>query len=226
MPEAQTLTADNPHLAELRALTDRPPGILPALKKIVAVGAVYDPETGFSLRDQHWLKYLFEFCAANRLTIDPEFEIVALNGAQGDFLDPALKVKADILVSCLIPTPEYVATRNQETRVKPGYFVSPHAGPDAWRKAARETGARLIVTYSDHDEIDIADFASRDYVEGPARTVTAPTGKRNHRFVMKTLLRRDWADGLRQAGAVLQSGAKTPRKKPRRSAEPQIMVYE
>jgi len=173
------------------------------LKRIVAIGAVYDTADGFSLRDRYWLSHLFAFCEKNRLTIDPEFEVVPLNFAQGEsFFDPAFKTKADILMSCLIPTPEFVASRDSETRKRPGYLLDPRAGPDSWRDAARETGARLITVFKDHDEITAADFKSPAYVYGSefAAPARREAGGREHRFVVQTLFRRDWKEGLARAG--------------------------
>jgi len=215
MSTVQTLKANHPQLAVFQKMAREMTGHNPLakpLKRIVAVGAAYNPERGFSARDLRWFTHLFMFCAEHDLAIDPNFEIVPLNLRDGqDFLNADFRksndISADILMACYIPNATAAARGSSPSNDPWWHAVSPHhTEPDAWRVAARETGARLIVNYVNNpdSELSIRDFKSANYIEGPVQNMNIDHMEiRPWYWSFQTLLRRDWKEGLARAGIGL-----------------------
>ncbi len=218
MAELKVIRSDHPQLKEFRAAAAetmaREPLVQP-IKRIAAVGAVYDPQEGFSRRDLFLLAYTFRYCQEKGISISPDFEIVPLDLRGGhDFLDPSLVLHADAVISCLITRPDVKAVWADGREVDPALLemlqrrepslrTSPFHSETAWREAALRCGARLVTAFSHLSEINGNDFIGSDYVMSRPLGVRAPFdtySSKVDKYRMDILFRRDWKEGLMRAG--------------------------
>ena len=184
---------------ELCARHDSPPEITPPMRHIVAVGADYRTERGFGARDRLWLAHALSFCDTHKVPLAPDFTIHPVNLATGeDFLDPKIKFKADILLSCFIVDPEKFSFDKsvRPSRYENGYLQSPWHSREAWAEAARKAEARLIITFNRAHEIDSTYFVRPDYQAGPTQELIAPIGSIPKSYRLESVLRTDLAHQL------------------------------
>ena len=187
-----TLKSTDPVLAEIaaysREITKRHPATVlidAPFTNIVAVGSVCDTAgiRGISPRDKHWIKLSRDACKDVGLNWAPDFTLAQPNIATNkiDFLDPKIHIPADMLVVCFVPTRSHAErihkehNKNLPQDLQLGYAQSPHNGRMGWQAAAKQSGARMIVTYSSgkeerghfvsaQQEIDANYFTGKNYV--------------------------------------------------------------
>ncbi|MDD5586519.1 MAG: hypothetical protein PHY92_06130 [Alphaproteobacteria bacterium] len=192
------------------------------LKNITLVGAWYDDRNGFSQRDRQWLSHALQCCGDLGFALSGGPHVTVFNLGNGfDFLGP-VSAPADLIVSCFVYHPGlnrdihlHEAKDGTTYVVHQGVYRSPmgfESSPtavskhyfekDAWHKAAKRTGAKLIVTFSSLSEIletTTRDFMGPGYKAGPTTRVVAyrgPDAREQCQFRMETVLREDIASLL------------------------------
>lgn len=181
------------------------------IRDVAAIGAIYDEVTGLDIHDQTWLGRAFEFFVSSTLTTPRQVRVTPWNLLAGHDILAARPSppRADAWVLCWVWNPRGPAALNADPDLNKQ--SSPrHFEAGAWARVARETGAKIIVTYSSKfgaggrrlgssdykTEMDARTFVGHGYIRGPATQIRTPIGSRMTEILMETAFRPDFAQTL------------------------------
>ncbi|MGC1179356.1 MAG: hypothetical protein WA884_10105 [Methyloceanibacter sp.] len=189
-------------------------GLIPRslrIRDVAAIGAIYDHAMGLDIHDRHWLERAFEFFISSKLMSPRDVRVTPWNLLDGHDILAAgpSPPRMDAWVLCWVWNPRGPAALNADPDLNKQ--SSPRHFEDCvWGRTARETGAKIIVTYStrfgtrgqrigssDHKtEIDARAFVGHGYIAGPVSQIRTQIGSRITEVLMETAFCRDFAETL------------------------------
>lgn len=137
---------------------------IPALRRVVMVGAVTDPDGNLSITDRSLLRYGLEPLRETGLPVvsDEEIEIEVMNKADifggRDFLAQE-GVQADIVILCNIPHKlDHAEYQDIYGTMQRAFVISAehlghhelssrHWDPGIWARKIKDTGAKVVISY-------------------------------------------------------------------------------
>ncbi len=181
------------------------------IRNVAAIGAIYDDVTGLDIHDQHWLGQAFEFFISSKLMMPRDVRVTPWNLLDGhDILAGRHSPPCvDAWILCWIWNPRKAAALNADPDLNKK--SSPrHFDDGVWARTARETGAKVVVTYSNKfgprgqllgcgnykTEIDARAFVGHGYIRGPVYQIRTQIGSRMTEVLMETAFRPDFARAL------------------------------
>ena len=179
------------------------------IRDVAAIGAIYDEVTGLDIRDQIWLRQALEFFVSSAQMTPRQVRVTPWNLLAGHDILAARPPRVDAWVLCWVWNPRGPAALNADPDLNKQ--SSPrHFEDGIWARVARETGAKIIVTYSSKfgaggrclgpsdykTEMDARAFVGHGYISGPATQIRTPIGSRMTEILMETVFRPDFAQTL------------------------------
>lgn len=150
---------------------------LPRLKTIAAVG-VYDAVIGGHDKDSQRLTDMLDYMLRSGFLIDPDFEIDAINFREGrDFLFEDNPVDLVFVSYILVGAQEPYFWPNDARKFNEdeiSYTVSRRGCRGGWANHIDEIGAKMVVTYGGHLEVNAQTFAS-EYRDDYAVLIPSPS---------------------------------------------------